>query len=430
MDVLILFGALFVFMALGLSVWVSMGAAGLVALAVLGLGDATDLPNAMAEGVGNFELLAIPFFILTGELLNRAGLTDRMVALLMYFLGRFRGGLAYATVGANVGISGVSGSAPADAAAVSSVMLPAMRKEGYEPSYAAAINASAPVIGPVSPPSIPMIFVALVTHLSVGKLFLGGVVPALLLAASMVVVIMWQGRRGGKLPEARPDTYTAVSPLSLLGRALPALLAPLFLVVGIITGFATVTEISILAATYVLFLGLVVYRTITPSDLFPLFRHSAVNSATIMVLFAVVGTFSYVLTVGGLSENVTGLVAALDVGPVAFLLIAMVFFLIVGMPMDAVPAILIFLPILLPVAEDLGIDPIHFGVIVVVNLMMGLLTWPVGALLYVVTKTSGVPFGRLSVAVLPFFGAMLVVLLLLALVPGLVTWLPNLLLGP
>jgi tripartite ATP-independent transporter DctM subunit len=429
MDVLILFGALFAFMALGLSVWISMGAAGLVALAVLGLGDATDLPTAMADGVGKFELLAIPFFILTGELLNRAGLTDRMVALLMYFLGRFRGGLAYATVGANIGISGVSGSAPADAAAVSSVMLPAMRKEGYNASYAAAINASAPIIGPVAPPSIPMIFVALVTHLSVGKLFLGGVVPALLLAASMIVLIMWHGRQG-KLPEARPDTYTTASPLSLLGRALPALLAPLFLIVGIITGFATVTEISILAASYVLFLGMAVYRTIKPGDLFTLFRNSAVSSATIMVLFAVVGTFSYVLTVGGLSENVTALVGALDVGPVAFLLLAMVFFLIVGMPMDAVPAILIFLPILLPVAENLGIDPIHFGVIVVVNLMMGLLTWPVGALLYVVTKTSGVPFSRLSIAVLPFFGAMLVVLLLLALVPGLVTWLPNLLLGP
>jgi tripartite ATP-independent transporter DctM subunit len=427
-DVLILFGALFAFMALGLSVWVSMGAAGLVALAVLGLGDATDLPTAMADGVGNFELLAIPFFILTGELLNRAGLTDRMVALLMYFLGRFRGGLAYATVGANIGISGVSGSAPADAAAVSSVMLPAMRKEGYSPTYAAAINASAPIIGPIFPPSIPMIFVALVTHLSIGKLFLGGVVPALLLAAAMILLIMWHGGRG-KLPEARPEAYTQTPLLPLLGRALPALLAPLLLVVGIITGFATVTEIAILAATYVLFLGVVVYRTITFRDLFPLFRSSAVNSATIMILFAVVGTFSHVLTVGGLSENVTELVGALDVGPVAFLLLAMLFFLIVGMPMDAVPAILIFLPILLPVAEDLGIDPIHFGVIVVVNLMMGLLTWPVGALLYVITKTSGVPFGRLSVAVLPFFGAMLAVLLLLALVPGLVTWLPNLLLG-
>src|SRR5690606_800265 len=310
----------------------------------------------------------------------------------------------------------------------SSVMLPAMRKEGYSPTYAAAINASAPIIGPIFPPSIPMIFVALVTHLSIGKLFLGGVVPALLLAAAMILLIMSHGGRG-KLPEARPEAYTQTPLLPLLGRALPALLAPLLLVVGIITGFATVTEIAILAATYVLFLGVVVYRTITFRDLFPLFRSSAVNSATIMILFAVVGTCSHVLTVGGLSEHVTELVGALDVGPVAFLLLAMLFFLIVGMPMDAVPATLIFLPTLLPVAGALGIDPIHCGVIVVVNLMMGLLTWPVGALLYVITKTSGVPFGRLSVAVLPFFGAMLAVLLLLALVPGLVTWLPNLLLG-
>ncbi|ANW63005.1 C4-dicarboxylate ABC transporter permease [Mycolicibacterium murale] len=429
MDVIILFGALFAFMALGLSVWISMGAAALVALAVLGLGDATSLPTAMAAGVGNFELLAIPFFILTGELLNRAGLTDRIVKLLMFFLGRFRGGLAYATVGVNVGISGVSGSAPADAAAVSSVMLPAMKKEGYSPEYAAAINASAPIIGPVSPPSIPMIFVALVTQLSLGKLFLGGVIPALMLAASMVLLILWHGRRG-KVPAANPVAYERGSLRTLFIDAVPALVAPVFLIVGIVTGFATITEISILAATYVLILGLFLYRSIRFDELFKIFRDGALMSATIMILFAVVGTFSYVLTVGSLSENISSLVDRLDVGPVVFLLIAMVFFLIVGMPMDAVPAILIFLPILLPVATQLGIDPIHFGVLVVVNLMLGLLTWPVGALLYVVTKMSGVPFGRLSIAVLPFFAAMLVVLLILVLVPSLVTWLPDLVFGP
>lgn len=429
MDTIVLFAALFTFMALGLSVWISMGAAALVTLAVLDLGDATSLPNAMASGVGNFELLAIPFFILTGELLNRTGLTDRIVRLLMFFLGRVRGGLAYATIGVNVGISGVSGSAPADASAVSSVMLPAMKKEGYTPEYAAAINASAPIIGPVSPPSIPMIFVALVTQMSLGKLFLGGVIPALLLAASMVVLVMWHGRRG-RVPAASPIAYQRGDFVRLLAGALPALLAPAFLIVGIITGFATITEISILAATYVLLLGLLVYRSITPQDLFSIFRDGATLAATIMILFAVVGTFSYVLTVGSLTENVTSLVNTLDLGPVTFVLLSMIFFLIVGMPMDAVPAILIFLPILLPVAVDLGIDPVHFGVLVVVNLMMGLLTWPVGALLYVVTKMSGVPFGRLSVAVLPFFGAMLVVLALLALVPPLVTWLPNLVFGP
>ncbi|WP_053206375.1 TRAP transporter large permease [Jiangella muralis] len=428
METVVLFLTLFACMGLGLSVWVSMGVAALVTIGALGLGDATSLPTAMAKGIGNFELLAIPFFILTGELLNRTGMTERILRLMMYFLGRYRGGLAYASVGVNVAVSGVSGSAPADASAVSSVMLPAMKKEGYRPEFAAAVNASAAVIGPIAPPSIPMIFVALVTNLSVGKLFLGGVVPALLLAGSMVLLIMWNARRG-LLPQTErvPRRAADLGPLTL--AALPALGAPVLLIGGILTGFATITELSILAAAYVLFLGLVVYRTLTPRDLLPLFRDGAVFSATIMILFAVVGAFSYVLTVGDLATGLSSMVEDLNVGPVAFILLAMVFFLIVGMPMDAVPAILIFLPILLPVATELGIDPIHFGVIVVVNLMLGLLTWPVGALLYVLTKMSGVSFGKLSVAVLPFLAVMIGVLLLLALVPGLVTWLPEVAFG-
>ncbi len=428
METLVLFAALFALMALGVSVWVAMGVAALITLGALALGDATSLPTAMAQGIGNFELLAIPFFILTGELLNRTGMTERIVRLLMFFLGPLRGGLAYASVGVNVAISGVSGSAPADASAVSSVMLPAMSKEGYRPEYAAAVNASAAVIGPISPPSIPMIFVALVTNLSIGKLFLGGVIPALLLAGSLIALIWWHGRRG--LVPATTTGQDRDGFWKLLGDALPALVAPALLVGGIVGGFATITEVAILAAAYVLLIGGFVYRSIHLRDLLPLFRDSAVFSATIMILFAVVGAFSFVLTVGDLGAGITSLVDALDLGPVPFILVAMLFFLIVGMPMDAVPAILIFLPILLPVATQLGIDPIQFGVLVVINLMLGLLTWPVGALLYVVTKISGVPFGRLSIEVLPFLLVMLGMLLVLALVPGLITWLPNLVFGP
>ena len=427
METLLLFSVLFVLMILGVSVWVAMGAAALATVGALALGDATTLPTSMAQGVDNFELLAIPFFILTGELLNRTGMTHRIVALMMYFLGRLRGGLAYASVGVNVAISGVSGSAPADASAVSSVMLPAMGKEGYRPEYAAAVNASAAVIGPIAPPSIPMIFVALVTNLSIGRLFLGGVVPALLLAGSLFALIWWDGRRG-RVP-ATTSTQERGKLGNLVLAALPALVAPVILVGGILSGLATITEIAIVAAAYVLFLGFA-YRTLKPRDLLPLFRDTAVFSATIMILFAVVGAFSFVLTVSDLGTSITTLVENLDLGPVAFILVAMLFFLIVGMPMDAVPAILIFLPILLPVAIELGIDPIHFGVIVVINLMLGLLTWPVGALLYVVTKISGVPFGRLSIEVLPFLLVMTVMLVVLALVPGLITWLPNQVFGP
>ena len=426
METLLLFSFLFALMILGVSVWVAMGAAALATVGALTLGDATTLPTSMAQGVDNFELLAIPFFILTGELLNRTGMTQRIVALMMYFLGRLRGGLAYASVGVNVAISGVSGSAPADASAVSSVMLPAMSREGYRPEYAAAVNASAAVIGPIAPPSIPMIFVALVTNLSIGRLFLGGVVPALLLAASLCALIWWDGRRG-RLPATSTQKRGEIG--SLVWAALPALVAPVILVGGILSGLATITEIAIVAAAYVLFLGFA-YRTFKPRDLLPLFRDTAVFSATIMILFAVVGAFSFVLTVSDLGTSITTLVDDLDLGPVAFILVAMLFFLIIGMPMDAVPAILIFLPILLPVAIELGIDPIHFGVIVVINLMLGLLTWPVGALLYVVTKISGVPFGRLSIEVLPFLLVMTVTLVVLALVPDLITWLPNQVFGP
>jgi tripartite ATP-independent transporter DctM subunit len=426
-EILLLFALLFGLLAFGVPIWVAMGGSALVTLGVAGLSDASALPANMARGIGNFELLAIPFFVLVGELMNRSGLTQRIVALLMYFLGRLRGGLAYASIGVNLFASGVSGSAPADASAVSSVMLPAMRREGYRPEYAAAVNASAAVVGPIMPPSIPMIFVALVTNLSIGALFVGGVVPAVLLAGAMLLVILWHAHEG-RLPPTT-STHHSERLVRLVGAAVPALLAPVIIVAGIFLGFATITEVSMLATLYVLFLGVVVYRTIRLRELAAIFRQSTVFSSTIMILFAVVGTFTFVIAVERLGDTVQALLEELQVGPVAFVLVAMVFFLVVGMILDAVPAILIFLPIMLPVATDLGVDPIHFGVLVVINLMIGLLTPPVGALLYVLTKISGVPFGTLSRSVLPFIAAMLGVLLLLALVPDLVTWLPSLLFG-
>ncbi|MQA03924.1 MAG: TRAP transporter large permease subunit [Streptosporangiales bacterium] len=428
MEVVLLFSLLFALMAVGLPIWVAMGGSALITVGVLGLTDATTLPTTMAKGVSSYELLAIPFFILTGELMNRTGMTTRIVRLLMFFLGRLRGGLAYASVGVNVFASGVSGSAPADAAAVSAVMLPAMRKEGYRPERAAAVNASAAVLGPIMPPSIPMIFVALVTNLSIGQLFIGGVGPALLLATALLVLISWQARRG--LLPAGEGGCRSLGQLGILVRdALPALAAPALIVAGIFGGFATITEIAMLAAAYVLVVGMVVYRTVKPRDVLGIFTDSAVFSSTIMILFAVVGAFTFVLTLGQLGETLSAVVTELDLGPTAFLLVTMVFFLIVGMPMDAVPAIVIFVPVLLPIAMELGVDPIHFGVIVVVNLMIGLLTPPVGALLYVLTKLSTVSFGQLSRAVLPYVAVLALALLVMTLAPPIVTWLPQAVFG-
>jgi tripartite ATP-independent transporter DctM subunit len=441
MEILLLFGVLFGLMAFGVPIFVSMAAAALVTLAVTGLGAATVLPNTMVGGVDSYELLAIPFFVLVGELMNKAGLTQRIIDLMMYFLGRFRGGLAQASVGVNLFASGVSGSAPADAVAVSSVLLPAMKKEGYTPEYAAAVNGSAAVLGPILPPSIPMVFVALVTQLSLGELFLGGVGPAFVMTAAMVALIAWHAVRG-KLP-AKASTKVAVggggsteAPAEVarpgLGRlildALPALLAPAFIVAGVFGGFATITEMAILAAFYVLVLG-VAYRTLPVREVAALLRDGAVFSSTIMILFAVVGSFTYVIAARRVGDQVAEFVAGLDVGPTTFLLLAMLFFLVVGMVLDAVPAILIFLPILLPVAVGLGVDPIHFGILVVTNLMIGLLTPPVGALLYVMTKVGHVSFGALVKETMPFVAVMLVGLLIMVFVPSITTALPDAVFG-
>jgi len=428
MDVLLLFLVLFALMSLGVSVWISMGCAGLLIVGLAQLGDASALPSTIAQSLSGFELLAIPFFILSGDLMNRAGLTERIVRLLMYFLGRFRGGLAYASIGVNLFASGVSGSAPADASAVSSVMLPAMRKEGYRPEYAAAVNASAAIVGPIMPPSIPMIFVALVTNLSVGRLFVGGVIPALMLTLAMLGLVSWHAQRG------RMPAITSVRPprgelLRLARAATPTMAAPLIIIGGVVFGIATITEIAMVATLYVLILGTVVYRTISIRDIMPIFRHSATFSSTIMVLFGVTGIFTFVIAVEQFGVEITNTLAETNIGPIAFILLAMVFFLVVGGPMDAIPAILIFLPILLPIATKLGVDPIHFGVIVVVNLMIGLLTPPIGALLFVLTKMSGVPLGTLTRAVLPFLAVQSAVLFVIALIPATVTWLPSLIFG-
>lgn len=426
MELLLLFGILFALMLLGAPIFVAMLASALVTLALSGIGSGTVLPTQMAAGVANPQLLAIPFFILMGELMARAGLTQRIVDLMMYFFGRFRGGLAYAVVGVNAFASSVSGSAPASASMVSSAMLPAMSDAGYRREYSSAVNASAAVLGPVLPPSVPMVFVSLVTTLSLGQLFIGGIGPGLLLCLALFGTVAWQARRK-KLPAATVGAGEKAPPLgTLVLRAAPALGAPVFILVGIIGGFVTITEVAMIAAFYVLVLGFA-YRTITLRTLPAVIKDTSVFSSTIMMLFAAVGGFTFIIAVQRVGDQVAEVIGGWDIGPLAFLLLAMLFFLIIGMVLDAVPAILIFLPILMPVAIEIGVDPIHFGVITVVNLMIGLLTPPMGALLFVLTKIGQVKFGQLVREVLPFLMGLLLALGISVFFEPVVTFLPELL---
>lgn len=423
MMIAFVFITMFVLMALGLEIFISMGIASMIYLIV-----ATDtplnlIPNTMVGGINNYSLLAIPFFILAGELMNRSGITLKLVEFTKFFIGKLKGGLAYSAVGVNIISAGVSGSAPADCSAVSSVLLPAMKKDGYKESFSASVNAASATIGPIIPPSIPMVFLALITNLSVGKLFLGGIIPGLLMGVGLAIVLYFL-MRNQSLPQTAV-TRSWKEFWRLLKDTFFALIAPLVILVGIVSGVVTITEVAILATAYVLFVGLFIYRNIKLKEIINIFSETSVFSSTIMVLFSIVGIFSWVMAGEQIGDKLGDWIIGMDLSPVMFLILVNLFLLLIGMVMDALPAMLIFVPVLLPISLELGIDPIHFGVIVVLNLMIGLITPPVGALLYIVSKIGRVPFHEVSRTIIPFVLVLIFVLMLVTYIPSLVTWIPN-----
>ena len=409
----ILFLLLFALCALGFEIWAAMGLSAILYLLIRGDVPLNVMAQSMVAGVDIITLVAIPFFMLAGELMNESGITERLVRFSQYFVGRIQGGLAYVTVIVNVIMAGVSGSAVADASAVSSVLLPAMARDGYDKRFAAAINAAAATIGPIIPPSIPMVFIAVISDLSIGRLFLGGVVPGLLMGAFLAVTIYLQSLRH-PLPKTQIQGGFAEF-RRLLGQAFLALMAPVIILAGVIFGVVTIVEVAFLAVLYVLLVGVLAYRTIHLRSLPGIFARAAGTSVTILAIFATVGAYSWIVA----NEQ-------LGLGSFGFLLVVNLFFLFLGCIMDAIPAMLIFFPVLLPVAKGLGIDPIHFGVVVVLNLMIGLLTPPVGGLLFLEAKIADIPFEVLVRAVMPYLAALLLVLALITYIPPLVTFVPNL----
>ncbi|KUO76457.1 MAG: hypothetical protein APF77_18040 [Clostridia bacterium BRH_c25] len=418
---------MFLFMFLGVEIFVSMGLASSVYLIASGNAPLNLVSTSMVNGISGYSLLAIPFFMLVGELMNVSGMTQRVIRLTQFFVGSFKGGLAYAAIFVNMLLASISGSAPADCSAVSSVLIPEMKKEGYPEDFSAAVNCCAAVLGPIIPPSIPMVFLAMLSNLSTGRLLLGGVVPGIMLTAALVIVTAVELR---KQDIKVVKTKKSFAEFKVLFRdALLALIAPIIILLGVITGFVTITEVAILASAYILVIGVFFYKTITLKKLIEAFKKATSFASSLMVLFGVVGIFSWFIAVEEIPAVLLDLIHRTNLSPEVFLLAMNILLLIVGMLMDAIPAITILMPVLMPVATSMGIDPIHFGVIVVVNLMIGLITPPVGALLYVETKISGVPFGKLTHAVRNYIIAFIVVIFIVTYVPSLVTAIPNMLMG-
>lgn len=425
--IVLLFIILFSLIAVGFEIWAAMGISAVVYILIRGNISLDIIASMHVAGVDHFSLVAIPFFMLVGELMNISGITKKLADFAHFFVGGFRGGLAYVSIIVNVIMAGVSGSAVADASAVSSVMLPVMEKEGYSKTFAAAINAAAAVIGPIIPPSIPMIFIGVISGISIGKLFLGGVIPGLLMGLFLATLVFVMS-----LKKKFPVTKVEVSWRSFIKvfrDAFFALIAPLIIILGVVLGIVTIVEVSILAVLYVLFIATCIYRTISFRDIPQVFAKAAVFSTAIMMIFAAIGLYSYVVATEQLGLRLSELIMSLHLGKYSFLFAANIFFLFMGLILDAVPVMLIFFPVLLPISTALGIDPTHFGVIVVLNLMIGLLTPPIGALLFLQTKIADITFEELNRAVWPYTLALFGVLALATYFPAIVMFVPNLILG-
>ncbi len=425
MSILMLFAVLFILMFLGVEIFLSMGIAAVVYLLVTGNAPLTLLATNMINGITNTSLLAIPFFILAGELMNISGMTLRLVRFSRFFIGKWKGGLSYTCVVVNIIAAGVSGSAPADCSAVSSVMLPVMKKEGYPKEFSAAINASAATIGPIIPPSIPMVFIGLLTNLSIGRLFLGGVIPGLLMGGGLMLVCYWKVKKMklGKYEQERSFKIF----LEILMDSFLALIAPLIIILGVITGLVTITEVAILATAYVLIIGVFFYKTIAIKDILNIFKNSILFSSSIMALFSVAFIFSWFIAVEGLGKQMGAYIISMNMSPLMFLIFVNFLWIFLGTIVDAIVSMIIFVPVFLPIVIALGIDPYFFSVLTVVNLMIGLLTPPVGGLLYLEAKIANVPVDRLIKAIVPFILVLFAVVALMIFFPPIVTFIPNLL---
>jgi tripartite ATP-independent transporter DctM subunit len=374
-------------------------------------------------GLNTYPLLAIPFFIMAGEVMNTGGVTKRLVGFASAWVGHFTGGLAHVGVVANMVMAGLSGSAVADASALTTVMLPSMVKRGYPRPFSAALLASAATIGPIIPPSIPMVLYGLAASVSIGALFLGGVIPGIVMGICLMAYSYVVAKRHGYQPE---HAYSLRNALRATVEALPALFMPIILLGGVLGGFFTPTEAAAVSVVYGLLVGFFVYRELKLTSVIELLRLTAYRTALVVIILASTTLLGYVLALEQIPTKVSEGLLSLSSEPWVLLLLINLFLLFVGCFIDASAAILVLAPILVPIVEQVGISPVHFGLIMVLNLMIGLLTPPVGGLLYIVSEVAQMRFEVLVKAVLPFLAPLLVSLALVTYIPWLTLWLPSL----
>ncbi|MBI2880540.1 MAG: TRAP transporter large permease [Candidatus Tectomicrobia bacterium] len=418
---------LFVMLALlaaGVPIVFSIGLAAVAGILVVGPGAPWILiPNSMFNGMDSFPLMAVPFFILAGELMNRGGITLRLVRFAGVLVGHIRGGLAHANIVASMLFAGITGSALADTAAIGSILIPAMKEEGYDADFSAAVTASSSLIGPIIPPSITMVIFGVTAGVSIGGLFLAGFVPGILIGFGLMGVAYLISRRRGY--EVRERRASAREFFARLKDALLALLMPGIILGGIFAGVMTPTESAAVAVFYALIVGMFVFRELRPRDLAPIFLRSGLVTAFIMLIVGVARIFSDLLAAEQIPQQLSQALLSVTRSPWLILLLINVFLLFVGCVMDTTAAIIILVPVLLPVAQSIGVDPLTFGIIMSINLIIGLATPPLGVCLFVASGIAKITVERLVLAIWPFLLVEIGVLFLITYVPGLAMSVPR-----
>ncbi len=418
----ILFSTFFVLLLINMPIAFALGIA---AATTLLLDDTLPINSIVTRafvGVDSFTLLAIPFFIIAGELMNACGITERIVNFARSLVGHIRGGLAHVSIVSSMFFSGISGSATADASALGSMMIPAMKKNGFDADYAVAVNASSSAMGPIIPPSIMMVIYGSIANVSIAQLFLGGFVPGVMVGLGLMAMAYVIAKKRNYPAPSRSELPPVLG--SLRGAAW-ALAMPVIILGGIFSGVFTATEAGVVAVAYAALVGTFVYRTLTFRLVGELLVSAAVTTAAAMFLIAMATSFAWLLAWAGFGAAVLDVLGGVSADPTVALLLILVFILMLGLFIEGIPILIIFTPVLLPVVLGLGIDPVFFGVVLVMAVVIGSVTPPVGILTYICCAIAGITISQAFRGLVPFCAVLIAILLLCAVVPALVMTVPN-----
>lgn len=414
-----------VFMLMGVPIAISLSFSAMLTVIFTGNFTVTAIVHRMIGSANSYTLLAIPFFILAAKLMNTGSITRRIFRAATAWVGGIPGGLAHANVVASIIFSGMSGSAVADAGGLGQVELQAMKEEGFDPDFSAAVTVASATVGPIIPPSVPMVVYGMMAEVSVGSLFMGGFIPGLLLGFTTMVFIYFISIKR-KYPRHK---FSFKEVIDSTKDSILSLLTPVIIIGGIWGGIFSPTEAAVVAVGYAFILSVFIYKEMGLKAVWKELKSAAIDSATILFIIAGAASFSWLVAMMGVTNTISTFLTSLTSNKYVILLIINIAFLVLGMFMEALSVLTITVPFLLPLMTAYNIDPVHLGVVIVLNLMIGLATPPVGTSLFICSRMAGISIERMYKAILPFLIPLLIVLFAITYFPGLVMWLPNMMIG-